>query len=191
MSSSEKPAWRCNVCGYVHHGPEPPEMCPICGSPKEAFEPHIAEVKPTARPEVQSWRCLNCNYVHSGSEPPEACPVCGASADCFEPLSETGEKTAQAQKAGKVVVVGAGIAGLAAVEAIRAASPDTEVTLISKEASPPYYRLNLTRYLVGAILLGDAKLATKVKKAVESKCDFSGLLAKHPDAGDVLEFLAE
>ncbi|MBA7666448.1 hypothetical protein ES703_74529 [subsurface metagenome] len=29
-------------------------------------------------------------------------------------------------------------------------------------------------HLVGAILIGDAKLATKVKKAVESKCDFSG-----------------
>jgi len=151
VSSSEKQAWRCTVCGYIHHGPEPPEMCPICGSPKEAFEAHVAETQPATRPRVQSWRCLNCNYVHSGPEPPEACPVCGASADCFEQLSETGEKAAQAHKASKVVVVGAGIAGLAAVDAIRAASPDTAVTLISKETSPPYYRLNLTRYLAGEI----------------------------------------
>ncbi|MHC4461974.1 MAG: NAD(P)/FAD-dependent oxidoreductase, partial [Planctomycetota bacterium] len=55
------------------------------------------------------------------------------------------------EKVGEVVVVGAGIAGLAAVEGIRAVSPDTKVTLISKETHLPYYRLNLTRYLAGEI----------------------------------------
>ena len=29
--------WRCTVCGYVHEGPEPPEQCPNCGSPREKF----------------------------------------------------------------------------------------------------------------------------------------------------------
>lgn len=126
-------------------------MCPICGSPAEAFESHTAEVKTVAEPKVQSWRCLNCNYVHSGSQPPEICPVCGASPDCFEPVSQPADNVTPAEKAGKAVVVGAGIAGLAAVEAIRVASPDTDVTLISKENRPPYYRLNLTRYLAGEI----------------------------------------
>jgi len=125
-------------------------VCPICGSPKEAFEAYTPEVK-SATPKVRSWRCLNCGYVHSGPEPPELCPVCGAPQDCFEPLSEATEKITRVEKAGKVVVVGAGIAGLAAVEAIRVASPDTDVTLISKENQPPYYRLNLTRYLAGEI----------------------------------------
>jgi nitrite reductase (NADH) large subunit len=46
-------------------------------------------------------------------------------------------------------------------------------------------------HLVGAILLGEAKLATQAKKAIEGKCDFSELLAKHPSADGVLEFLAE
>ncbi|MGD8501559.1 MAG: hypothetical protein PVJ86_12980, partial [Phycisphaerales bacterium] len=46
-------------------------------------------------------------------------------------------------------------------------------------------------HLVGAILLGDARHVTSVKKAVESKFDFSGLLAKHPTAEDVLGFLIE
>ncbi len=150
MSASDSKAWRCNVCGYIHHGPEPPNVCPICGSPKEAFEAYTPEVK-SATPKVRSWRCLNCGYVHSGPEPPELCPVCGAPQDCFEPLSEATEKITRVEKAGKVVVVGAGIAGLAAVEAIRVASPDTDVTLISKENQPPYYRLNLTRYLAGEI----------------------------------------
>jgi nitrite reductase (NADH) large subunit len=134
-------------------------MCPICGSPKDAFESHTPEVKTAAAPKIQSWRCLNCGYVHSGSEPPELCPVCGAPQDCFEPLSDAADKVAQVGKAGKVVVVGAGIAGLAAVEAIQTASPDTDVTLISKENRAPYYRLNLTRYLAGEI--GEAELSIK------------------------------
>lgn len=126
-------------------------MCPICGSPKDAFEAHVVAAQPVARPRVQSWRCLNCGYVQPGSEPPENCPVCGASVDCFEQFGESEGKEAQVRDTGKVVVVGAGIAGLAAVEGIRAVSPDTAITLISKETSPPYYRLNLTRYLAGEI----------------------------------------
>lgn len=30
--------WRCQVCGYVYTGEQPPEVCPLCGAPKEAFE---------------------------------------------------------------------------------------------------------------------------------------------------------
>ncbi len=29
--------FRCKVCGYEHLGEEPPEVCPICGAPKDAF----------------------------------------------------------------------------------------------------------------------------------------------------------
>ena len=29
--------WECTVCGYIHEGEEPPEFCPVCGAPKEAF----------------------------------------------------------------------------------------------------------------------------------------------------------
>jgi rubrerythrin len=29
--------WKCTVCGYIHEGDEPPDLCPICGSPKEKF----------------------------------------------------------------------------------------------------------------------------------------------------------
>ncbi len=126
-------------------------MCPVCGSPEEAFEPYTAELKPAAKSEIKSWRCLNCSYVHSGNQPPELCPVCGAPKDCFEPMSEVVEKASQIEKVGTVVVVGGGISGLAAVEGIRAVSPDTEVTLVSKETHLPYYRLNLTRYLAGEI----------------------------------------
>jgi len=30
--------WRCKVCGYIHEGPNPPEVCPVCGAPASEFE---------------------------------------------------------------------------------------------------------------------------------------------------------
>ena len=69
---------------------------------------------------------------------------------------------------------------------------DGSYETIDKEADGQYFRFVFRdSHLAGAILLGDAKLATQVKKAVEGKHDFSGLLVKHPTAGDVLDFLAE
>jgi nitrite reductase (NADH) large subunit len=64
-------------------------------------------------------------------------------------VGERVEEAAESGGVGKVVVVGAGIAGIAAAESLRAASPSVEVTLVSKESVLPYYRLNLTRYLAG------------------------------------------
>lgn len=29
--------WKCNVCGYIHEGPEPPDICPVCGVSKDEF----------------------------------------------------------------------------------------------------------------------------------------------------------
>lgn len=29
--------WKCTVCGYLHTGDEPPDICPVCGAPKEKF----------------------------------------------------------------------------------------------------------------------------------------------------------
>jgi flavin reductase (DIM6/NTAB) family NADH-FMN oxidoreductase RutF/rubredoxin len=31
--------WLCTVCGYVHEGAEPPEICPVCGAPRDKFVP--------------------------------------------------------------------------------------------------------------------------------------------------------
>lgn len=31
-------AWRCRVCGYIHRGAEPPEVCPVCFFPRTAFK---------------------------------------------------------------------------------------------------------------------------------------------------------
>ena len=41
-SAGEQPSnavyrWKCQVCGYIHVGPEPPEKCPVCGAPRSRF----------------------------------------------------------------------------------------------------------------------------------------------------------
>ncbi len=51
----------------------------------------------------------------------------------------------------RVVVIGAGGAGMAAVETLRKTAPAVEIVLISQEPELPYYRLNLTRYLAGEV----------------------------------------
>jgi rubredoxin/uncharacterized membrane protein len=35
--------WRCTVCGYIHEGAEPPDVCPVCGADRSQFVP--AEVE--------------------------------------------------------------------------------------------------------------------------------------------------
>lgn len=30
--------WVCMICGHMHEGEEPPEICPNCGASSEDFE---------------------------------------------------------------------------------------------------------------------------------------------------------
>jgi rubrerythrin len=29
--------WMCTICGHVHKGEEPPDVCPTCGAQTEDF----------------------------------------------------------------------------------------------------------------------------------------------------------
>jgi nitrite reductase (NADH) large subunit len=109
-----------------------------------------------------NWVCSICGYVHRGSEPPAECPVCGVSRENFEPCRNNASPSPAAEPAAaaaspsvpdalRVVVIGAGGAGTAAVESLRKAAPGAEIVLISQETELPYYRLNLTRYLAGEV----------------------------------------
>ena len=149
---SEQNTWRCEVCGYVHRGSEPPSECPVCGAPEGDFVA-FTETKPVAAPaEAGRWMCMVCQYVHEGDGPPEMCPACAASADCFEPGAEPEVADVVSFGEGaKVVIVGAGIAGLSAAQAVRDASSSAAIVLLSREEALPYYRLNLTRYLAGEV----------------------------------------
>jgi nitrite reductase (NADH) large subunit len=101
--------------------------------------------------EAKAWRCLVCGYIHYGDEPPDSCPVCGVERENFEAVALEAPAEARATSAGRIVIAGAGIAGLSAAEAVREAAPNTEIVLLSAETDLPYYRLNLTRFLAGEI----------------------------------------
>ena len=147
-------AWRCGTCGYVHRGPQPPDVCPVCGAPGEQFEPYLEPAAPATELVARQWQCLNCNHVHDGSQPPAACQVCGAPADRFDTVKSAAPAPGAAGGTASVVIVGGGIAGVSAAESVRAAAPAAAITLIAEEKHPPYYRLNLTRYLAGEITDG-------------------------------------
>lgn len=148
MAAPPVSTWRCTVCGYVHRDAVPPAFCPHCGVDKSAFEPYGDEPRPALR--AARWRCIICGHEHSGPEPPESCPVCGAPNDHFEQVLEA-PSPSPIGKVLRVVVVGAGVAGLTAAEAVIQASPGSPIVLISREDDLPYFRLNLTRYLAGEI----------------------------------------
>ena len=94
--------------------------------------------------QAKIWKCDVCGYIYRGSEPPEMCPQCGAERVHFK---------SNASPVQRVVIVGAGIAGVSAAEAIRDDKSNATVTLLSDEAHLPYSRMNLTRYLAGEVNL--------------------------------------
>jgi nitrite reductase (NADH) large subunit len=154
-------SWRCLVCGYVHHGDNAPEFCPVCGAAGTDFEAYEESGSESPARPAKQWRCPDCGHILDADAPPEFCPICGASRDRFEPIPEAEPPAGEAKEAIKAVILGGGIAGVAAAEAVREASSESQVILVCAEAGTPYYRLNLTRYLAGEIkaasLQGDAR----------------------------------
>lgn len=147
--------WRCSLCSYVHTGPTAPETCIVCGAGSSDFKPFTPPAPATvkAEPPPSTWVCLVCGYRHDGAQPPEKCPLCGVDAKSFkaETKKTVATTTTTEAPATKIVIVGSGIAGVAAAEAARESSQNVHITLVSSECDLPYYRLNLTRYLANEI----------------------------------------
>lgn len=143
--------WKCEVCGYIHSGDEPPSFCPVCGAEKDCFSVFEirAEQKEAAGTDI--WQCGVCDYLYRAEAPPVACPVCSATGNLFLPLHTTDAPAVKADIVLRIVVLGGGIAGLTAAAEARRQSPSSVITLVSREQSLPYYRLNLTRFLAGDI----------------------------------------
>jgi nitrite reductase (NADH) large subunit len=53
----------------------------------------------------------------------------------------------------RFLIIGGGIAGVSAAEAIRILDPNADITIISDEHNFPYFRMSLTRYLAGEVAL--------------------------------------
>jgi len=143
--------WQCEVCGYIHTGDKPPVSCPVCGAEQELF--HILEIHRESPLPVRAdtWQCGICDYLYQGAEPPLTCPVCGANANLFTPRSESEAPASHPADIRRLVVLGAGIAGLTAATEARRQSAEVAITLVSRETPHPYFRLNLTRFLAGEV----------------------------------------
>ena len=65
--------WRCTVCGYIHEGEEPPEICPVCGADRSKFVEIVteeeAEEKTTAKIDP-----LEPETEAKGADSPETTP---------------------------------------------------------------------------------------------------------------------
>ncbi|MFH1707248.1 MAG: FAD-dependent oxidoreductase [Planctomycetota bacterium] len=146
-------AWRCVPCGYIHRGEAPPDLCPVCGAGRDDFEPVGTDKAAAAASSGVRWECRKCGYIHTGDTPPDLCPVCGAGPDQFDRLANVPAATGAPGVKDRVVIVGGGIAGIAAAESMRKAGMAGPVTIISSEEEPPYYRINLTRFLAGEVTL--------------------------------------
>ncbi len=97
----------------------------------------------------KTWRCSICGYLHYADTPPEQCPICDAAAEDFKEITPAPKPERRDPGRAHFVVIGAGIAGVSAAEALRLHAPDAEITLLSAEEEIPYLRLNLTRLLAG------------------------------------------
>lgn len=85
---------RCQVCGYILEGDQPPEKCSVCGADGKLYEELLEEgtLQPKAatsgqadlEPAEKKWRCRACGYIHQGAEPSDMCPVCGSDKSLFE-----------------------------------------------------------------------------------------------------------
>ena len=149
MSSTSR--YKCQVCGYLHSGAQPPNACPVCGVGTDRFEPEAAAASQPAATPATTHRCMVCGYVHEGAAPPSACPVCNVDSSLFEPMSDAGVAAPAGDQTGHLVVLGGGIAGVTAADHARRTSQGMQITLVDLEPGHPYFRLNLTRYLGGEV----------------------------------------
>jgi|Deesub1362B_J571_1020462.scaffolds.fasta_scaffold02237_2 NAD(P)H-nitrite reductase large subunit len=58
--------WKCQVCGFVHEGDEPPEFCPICDARQEEFE--LIEESLVAQPSADVSRVVIIGNGAAGIE---------------------------------------------------------------------------------------------------------------------------
>ncbi len=136
----------------------------------------ISELNPSG--ELKKWRCLVCGEIFEGVLPPKICPACGVGQELFEIVEEESIINFLTSDYRKIVIIGAGAAGIAAAEAARFRNKNAEITVISSEKQLPYYRPSVSEYLSGTLsaeklLLkpyswyGDNNIALLLEKTVE------------------------
>ncbi len=139
--------YKCIVCGYIHEGDDLPELCPLCGAPKDSFE--LEEDSENIQG-PKRYQCSKCDYIDSGILPPTKCKHCASSMDDHKVIEDMAIE-GQVSDVANVLIIGSGIAGITAAETLRKYSQTIKITILTDEMIPPYYRLNLTKYLGGDV----------------------------------------
>ena len=105
-------------------------------------------VEPEAAPVGSGkWKCLVCGEIIEGPQPPESCPVCGVGPEQFVAVEDK-EIEFVSQSTDNIVIIGGGIAGLSAAEAVRKRNVLAPVEIISNEPVFCYNRPQLTKGLL-------------------------------------------
>ncbi len=40
LKTEKNTKWKCRVCGYIHEGTTPPDVCPLCHHPAKFYQPY-------------------------------------------------------------------------------------------------------------------------------------------------------
>lgn len=114
---------------------------------QENIKKGVKNSRPTSK---KRWKCVICGEIFEGDTAPEICPVCGANSEQFVEVTEE-LITFKSGSNDKYVVVGNGIAGYYAAEAIRKRNVACDIEIISSEPYLTYYRPALSDGIVDVL----------------------------------------
>ncbi|WP_454052910.1 FAD-dependent oxidoreductase [Clostridium sp. Marseille-Q7071] len=114
---------------------------------QENIKKGVKNSRPTSK---KRWKCVICGEIFEGDTAPEICPVCGANSEQFVEVTEE-LITFKSESNDKYVVVGNGIAGYYAAEAIRKRNVICDIEIISSEPYLTYYRPALSDGIVDVL----------------------------------------
>ncbi|WP_242971872.1 FAD-dependent oxidoreductase [Haloimpatiens massiliensis] len=152
--------WVCTVCGYIHEGDTPPEICPLCGVGPDMFKEMIQSsenISDKKEKNIKIWECTICGYIYEGTKPPEYCPICGVGPELFEEVKKSSNDSVEkgitfsSDLDYNILIIGNGIAGISAAKSIRQRNKNCKVTIISDEKYITYYRPQLTGLIGNSI----------------------------------------
>lgn len=66
--------WQCTICGYIHSGDAPPEVCPVCGADKSQFT-LVVEETPQPAAEKAPSPVVGKTRLEPGPSPASSAPL--------------------------------------------------------------------------------------------------------------------
>ena len=96
--------------------------------------------------ELMLWTCTVCGESYEQIDAPDICPACGVGKEFFiaSPIEKDIELSDLEEK---IVIIGAGIAGLSTAQIIRDRNKKAKITIVSRENEYPYYRTLLSEMI--------------------------------------------